>query len=81
MLRKVMGSVSLKWMALAGFVAAFAVPAAASAAVDTAVSGAFTGTGQNVLDTFVSILPDALVPFAALLAISLAMKAYHKIRG
>ena len=41
----------------------------------------FHGTGQNILDNVTSVLPDVLIPFAVLLAISLIVKLYHKVRG
>jgi hypothetical protein len=70
-----------KWIGLTAVVVAFAVPSMASAAVDTGVQTAFTGTGQNVLDNVTGVLPDVLIPFAVMLAISIIVRLYHKVRG
>jgi hypothetical protein len=81
MMRNWKTALTSKWLCVAAFVAAFAIPSLASAAVDTGVSTAFTGTGQSILDNVTAVLPDVLIPFAVLLAISIIVRLYHKVRG
>lgn len=83
MLKKSIGFLHQHLVAVAAAAASLvvALPAMASATIDTSVQSAFTGTGQNVLDTVTSVLPDVLIPFAALLGISLIVRLYHKVRG
>ena len=68
-----------RWTAAAAGVVVVLVPGIASA--DTNLTSAFSGTGQSILTSVYGVLPDVLIPFAALLAISILVRLYHKVRG